>query len=253
VVFCKGKRTRPQLPPEETVDALFGGRLRIIQSRKGYRFSLDAVALAHFLSVRQGGKVADLGAGSGVISLIVARLHPSSEVIGVELQEGMVERACRSVNLNRLGERVKIIRGDVRSIATVFSSESFDAVVCNPPYRRAASGRVNPDAEKRIARHEVQARLADFVCAGSYLLRRGGPMALIYPATRLVDLVQSLREHGMEPKRLRLIHSYEGVPATLVLAEGVKGGRAELKILPPLVVYAANKRYTREMQAMLGA
>ncbi|MBI2539849.1 MAG: tRNA1(Val) (adenine(37)-N6)-methyltransferase [Deltaproteobacteria bacterium] len=234
------------------MDTLFHGKLRIIQAKRGYRFSLDAVLLAHFATLRGSDRVVDLGTGNGVIPLILARLHPAVEIVGMELQEEMVQRALRNVNLNRLEERVKILRGDVCSVEEVLPPESVAAVVCNPPYRRPASGRVNPDAEKRIARHEIKARLADFIRAGSYLLRRGGHMALVYPAARMVDLLQTMRQEEIEPKRLRLVHSYEGSAATLALAEGIKGAGTELKILPPLVVYTRDRKYTREMKAVLG-
>lgn len=252
MTFCKGKTKGPRTSLDETVDTLFQGKLRIIQSKKGYRFSLDAVLLAHFVTLRGSDKIIDLGTGNGVIPLILARLYPSVEIVGMELQEEMAQRALRSLNLNRLGERVKILRGDVCSLEAILSPESFAAVVCNPPYRGAATGRMNPDAEKRIARHEIKARLADFVRAGSFLLRRGGHMALVYPATRMVDLLRTMRQVEIEPKRLRLVHSYEGSAATLVLAEGVKGAGTGLKILPPLVVYTRDRKYTREVEAMLG-
>ncbi len=252
MTICKGKPKGPGTSPEETVDTLFRGKLRIIQSKKGYRFSLDAVLLAHFATLHGRDRVVDLGAGNGVIPLILARLHPSIAVVGVELQEEMVQRALRSLELNCLGQRVKILRGDVCSVKEILPPESFAAVVCNPPYRAPTTGRMNPDAEKRIARHQIKARLADFVRAGSFLLRRGGHMALVYPATRLPDLLQTMRQEEIEPKRLRLVHSYQGSRATLVLAEGVKGAGTELKILPPLVVYTRDGKYAREVKAMVG-
>jgi len=236
---------------DETLDALFQGKLKIIQSKRGYRFSIDAVLLAHFVEIGGSEKIVDLGTGNGVIPLILARLHPSVRVVGLELQEEMVQRAQRSVDLNRLGEKVKILQGDVRSIKKFFSPRSFAAVVCNPPYRGPASGRINPDPEKRIARHEVQGRLLDFIRAGSYLLQPGGRMALIYPATRMLDLLQAMRGEGIEPKRLRLVHSFEEDMATLVLAEGIKGSGSELKVMPPLVVYTKERKYTPEMEAIL--
>lgn len=244
------KRSRSS--DEETVDTFFRDGLRIIQRKSGYRFSLDAVLLAHFVRLRRGGKVIDLGTGNGIIPLILASLYPSAAVVGLELQEEMVRRARRSLDLNRLGERVQIIQGDVRSVDGFFHPESFDAALCNPPYREAASGRMNPDPEKRLARHEIKARLEDFIRAGSYLLRRGGPMAMVYPASRMVDLLCAMRAHGVEPKRLRLVRSFKDSPAALVLAEGVKGGGSELKILPPLIVYAREKKYSREVKGFLG-
>ena len=235
----------------ETLDALFQGKLKIIQRKKGYRFSIDSLLLAHFVKVRGGEEIVDLGTGNGVIPLILGCLHPSVRVVGLELQEEMAQRALRSVRLNQLAERVKIVQGDVCSVEEIFSPQSFDAVVCNPPYRETASGRINPDPERRVARHEIKARLLDFVRAGSYLLRRRGRMALVYPAARTLDLLQTMRQEDLEPKRLRLVYSLEESAATLVLAEGIKGGGSELRVMPPLVIYTKERKYSPEIRAIL--
>lgn len=242
-----------ELSGDETLDTLLEGRLGILQRKGGYRFSLDALLLADFVKLSAGQKIVDLGAGNGVVALLLASLYPAVHVTGLEIQEGMVERALRSVELNSLQRRVQIVSGDVCSIERIFPPQSFDAALSNPPYRRAKSGRINPDPERRIARHEVKGSLKDFLHAGSYLLRRGGSMVMVYPATRAVDLLQAMRGEGLEPKRLRMVHSFEAKEATLILAEGFKGGRSELKIMPPLVVYAKDRKYAAEMRAILAA
>jgi tRNA1Val (adenine37-N6)-methyltransferase len=163
----------------------------------------------------------------------------------------MADRALRSVKFNRLEEKVEIIRGDVRLSDGRLAPRSFDIVVSNPPYRRLRSGRTNPDPERHIARHEVKGTLQDFLSGGSRLLRPGGRMDLVYPATRAVDLIVAMREEGLEPKRLRLVHSYEGGAAALVLVEGIKDGGAELQIERPLVIYAKGKEYTPELKEYL--
>lgn len=242
---------KPDLKADETLDALLNGRLLVVQGKGGYRFSLDAVLLARFAAVRGRERVVDLGAGNGVVALLLARLHPGVRVVGLEIQKEMVTRTQRSIRLNRLGGRVEVIRGDVRAAASLLAPESFDLAVCNPPYRKAASGRVNPNLERRVARHEIEGSLRDFLRSGRYLLRRDGKMALIYPATRMADLIEAMRKEAMEPKRLRLVHSFEESPASLALIEGVKDGRTELKVMPPLYVYSRIGRYAREMQAIL--
>jgi tRNA1Val (adenine37-N6)-methyltransferase len=235
----------------ETLDTILRGRLAVIQTRNGYRFSLDAVLLADFAGRKRIGRVMDLGTGNGVMALILATLRSKTRVTGLEVQEAMVARARKSVALNSLEGRVEIAQGDVRFIEKWFAPESFDLVVCNPPYRAARSGRVNPDPEKRIARHEVEGRLIDFLKAGAYVLRRKGLMALVYPATRAIDLLAAMRETGLEPKRLRWVHAFRRSPASLVLVEGSKDGRSELSILPPLIVYRRAKEYTLELRAIL--
>src|SRR5215475_5869486 len=164
---------------DETLDVLYAGKLKLFQDCRGYRFSLDALLLAHFMTCRRGEKIVDLGTGNGVIALTLAYLHSSLSITGVEIQPSMLDRAGRNVRLNGFQERVTISQADVRSIQETLSPESFAAVVCNPPYRRAASGRISPNVERKIARHEISAGLADFLRAGAYLLPIKGRIAMV--------------------------------------------------------------------------
>jgi tRNA1Val (adenine37-N6)-methyltransferase len=236
---------------DETLDTLFQGKLKLFQGRRGYRFSLDALLLAHFMTCRRGETIADLGTGNGVIALTLAYLHSSLSITGVEIQLSLVDRASRNVRINGFQERVMISQADVRNIQETFSPESFAAVVCNPPYRQTSSGRISPDVERKIARHEIVAGLADFLRAGAYLLPIKGRIAMVYPAIRIVDLLQSMRNVNLEPKRLRMVHSFADTKASLVLVEGVKGGRSGSEVLSPLIVYKKGKQYTSEVEALL--
>jgi len=236
---------------DETLDVLYEGKLRLFQDRNGYRFSLDALLLAHFMTCRRGEKIVDLGTGNGVIALTLAYLHSSLAITGVEIQLSMLDRATRNVRMNGFQERITITRADVRNIQKTLSPESFAAVVCNPPYRRPTSGRISPNIERRIARHEIAAGLADFLRAAAHLLPTKGRIAMVYPALRVVDLLQSMRNIKLEPKRLRMVHSFADTKASLVLVEAVKGGRSGNEVLAPLVVYEKGKQYTTEVEAML--
>jgi len=252
--FCNGRRRSGGDAVgslHETMDTLFHGRLKIRQSQPGYRFSLDALLLARFVTVRSGDAVADLGSGNGVIALILAHWYPELTVTAVELQRGMAQRAQANVALNGYENRIKILCGDVRQIARFAARESHGAVVCNPPYREPTSGRISPDPEKRLARHEIAGRLMDFVRAGAYLLPANGRMAVIYPALRVVDLLGTMREANIEPKRLRMVHAFAGVEASLVLVEGTKGGRSGIEVLAPLVIYEKGKEYGAEVASLL--
>jgi tRNA1Val (adenine37-N6)-methyltransferase len=236
---------------DETLDTLFEGELKLFQGRRGYRFSLDALLLAYFMIRRRGERIADLGTGNGVIALILAYLDSSLSITGVETQLSMIERASRNVRLNEFQERVTIMQGDVASIQRTFGPASFAAVVCNPPYRRMTSGRISLNAERKIARHEIAAGIADFLRAGAYLLPIKGRMALVYPASRVVDVLQSMRDANLEPKRLRMVHSFADASASLVLVESVKGGKSGIEVLSPLIVYQKGKQYSAEVEAML--
>lgn len=235
---------------DETVDKIFGGRVAVIQSRRGYRFSLDTLLLIAFVHPERGRRIIDLGCGCGVVPLALATFYPRLECVGLEFQERLLERARAALQLNALQHRVSFIAGNVRDVAATFEPGGFDMVTCNPPYRRLRSGRPNPDSERHVARHEVEATLVDFVAGAAHLLRHRGRLYVVYPAGRAVELLATMSRAHLEPHRARFVQSFAGSSATLVLVEGVKGGRSDLTVLPPLVIYASEDVYTQEMQAV---
>jgi len=234
----------------ETIDQILGGKLKIIQKEKGYRFSIDALLLAHFVRLKKKDHLLELGTGSGVISLILARRWCCERVVGAEIQEDLHEMALRNVVLNGLAHQVSIIPCDVRRIEAFLEAKSFDAVVINPPYRKMSSGRINPDDQKAMARHEIGGTLGDFLKAAVYVLKERGRLFIIYPAARVVELFTRMRMFRLEPKRVRVVHSYEDSEGEFLLAEGRKGGREALKVLPPLFIYDQMKGYSRAMTDM---
>jgi tRNA1Val (adenine37-N6)-methyltransferase len=231
----------------ETVDEILGGRLRIIQKKRGYRFSLDALLLAHFAALREGDDLIDLGTGGGIIALILAQRVHCGRVLGIDIQDELVAIAKRNVVLNGLDGQIQIRQGDVRRPEFLCEPQSFSVAVFNPPYRRLRSGRMNPDPEKAVARHEIAGTAVDFLAAAVYALRKEGRVYAIYTATRMVQLLARMRDFRIEPKRLRLVHSRPGGPGAFVLVEGVKAGREGLKVLPPFFIHQERGGYTSEM------
>lgn len=246
-------KPRPEgpIPPDETLEPFGQGRLWVFQKKQGYRFSLDAVLLAGLTDLRAGARIVDLGAGCGIVALLLACRFPQCGLVGVESQAALAALAERNVRLNGLAGRIDIMAGRMENLSQHFPPESFDVVVSNPPYRPLGSGRLNPVAEKAIARHELHGSLELVAQTATYLLPPGGRLALIYPVWRLVHLCQGLRDRRLEPKILRFIHSRQGEEAKLVWVEARKGGREEVKVLPPLLVYASQGRYTEEMAKIL--
>lgn len=236
---------------DETIDTLFGGEIKLTQHRTGYRFSLDSVLLAHFASVKDRDKVIDLGTGNGVIPMMLAYLYPSISISGVEIQQAMAQRAERNARLNGFNDRVTILCVDVADAPSLWRPGSFDLVICNPPYRRLSSGRLSPESEKQIARHETKATLDDFLTTASFLLTVKGRFACIYLAERSVDLLVNMRRAGIEPKRLKTVHPFIESEARMVLVEGARAGRSMLQVLPPLVIYDQPNRYSAEVARML--
>lgn len=242
----------PPAPPRgETQDVLFDGALQIFQSGRGYRFSLDALLLADFATVKRRDRVVDLGTGNGVIALLLARRYGEITIAALEIQPALAERATRNVRVNQLMQQIRVIAGDVRAIEQLLPAASSDVVVCNPPYRPATAGRLSPDNEKRIARHEVSGGLSDFIDAAAFLLNNRGRAAVIYLADRAVELLATMRAARLEPKRMRFVHSFVGAKASLVLVEAIKTGRAGVDILPPLIVYRARKEYSEEVAGII--
>lgn len=233
---------------EETIDEILDGRLKIRQSRTGYRFNLDSLILAHFVSIQSRSVNLDLGCGNGVIALVLASRYPLSHWHGLEVQEGLAALARKNVELNGLDRRVMIDQGDARTIRKIYQPHHFNNIVFNPPYRKLNSGRINPLPEKAIARHEVAGSLAHFLTAAKYALKPAGRVFTIYPATRMVELIHRFRKNAIEPKRMKLVFSDALSDAEFVLVEGRGGSREELKMEPPLYIYEEPEKYTQAMK-----
>jgi len=222
-----------KLRPDEILDEFLDGRLRLIQSARGYRFSIDAILLAQFVTIKPRDVVVDLGAGCGIISLILLLEKPVGYVIALEIQKHLVDQAVRNAALNGVMDRMGVLLGDLRQVP--LGRSIADVVVCNPPYRRPGSGRVNPDFERAIARHEIMASLNDILSAANSVLKPKGRVAVIYPAGRLVDLIVRMRAFDFEPKRIQVVYPSMEEESKLVLVEGVRGGKGGVKVLPPLI------------------
>ena len=231
-----------------TKDTLFDGRIRCLQHRKGYRFSVDAVLLGNFIQPRAGDRILDLGCGCGIIPLILAYRWPKVSVTGLEIQPDLASLARKNVELNDWQERIEIIPGDLKEIKKYVEAGSFDWVISNPPYRKSGSGRVNPGDEQAFARHEQLADLESVVKAADWAVKKRGRIAFIYPASRGAAVISELKNAGLEPKKMLSIFSYPGSTASLLIIEAVKHGGEELVVLPPFYVYEErNGAYSSEM------
>jgi len=235
---------------EETLDTLFAGRLKIFQKKSGYRFAIDALLLAHFSKPRPADRIIELGTGCGVIPLILTLQQKGAKVIGVEIQPSLADLARKNADLNHLSSRLEIWEKDLKDLIGGNQGGQFDLVISNPPYRKVGSGRINPLLEKAVARHEIKATLKDVLEAAHYLLKIKGRLTVIYPAGRAVDLIQEMRQLHLEPKKLQFVHSHLNDEACLVLAEAVKGGMVQAKVLPPFILYRSKGRYTPQAQAL---
>ncbi|HKD68033.1 MAG TPA: methyltransferase [Candidatus Binataceae bacterium] len=237
----------------ETTDSILDGSLHLIQPRRGYRFSVDAILLGRFIRPRPAARILELGAGCGVISIMAAALYSPREVAALEVQEELAKLAGRNAELNHL-PAVRAIAGDLRarSIAGL-KTACFDLVIANPPYYASGTGRRSPHGARDLARAESATTLRHFVVAASRYLKHGGKAAFVFVAARGAELISELRAAALEPKRIRMIHPRLDLPATAILLEARKGGGVELEIEPPLILYASRGVYSNEAKALLGA
>ncbi len=226
--------------------------VEVFQNTNGYRFSVDALLLYSFVQVKQVETILDLGAGSGIIGLLLAKRYDTARVILVELQESLSRLAEKNVEHNGLGERVKVEQADITNIRGRLEPMSSDLVVSNPPFRTVVSGRISLGEEKAIARHEMRLRLVDLAAAASYLLRTKGRFCMIYHPERIAEVFDTFRQNRLEPKRMRFVHNNSRAVSKIVLIEAVKEGRAGLRIERPLLVYNRDGSYTEELKEMYG-
>jgi len=233
-----------------TEDAFFRGRVRLLQHRDGYRYSVDAVLLAYAARNLPARTAVDLGTGCGIVPLLIAFQNPDIRIFAVEIQNALADLALRNFRINDLSERIRLIHQDLRDLRHGCFGTSIDLVVSNPPYRKSRSGRLNANPERAAARHEIHATLTDVIAAAGRLLNISGRLLMIYPAGRMTDLISEMRRLGIEPKSIRMVHSVREGEARLILVEGVKGGRPEARVGPPLVVFEENGRYTDALAEM---
>jgi tRNA1Val (adenine37-N6)-methyltransferase len=234
----------------QTVDTILGGALTIVQPSSGYRFAIDSILLARFARPRPRARLLELGAGCGVVSLILAAMHYPQEVVAVELQPRLATLITRNAVLNRITV-VRAIRADIRRSIPELNPASFDYVLANPPYRAVRRGRESPDAQRRVARGGGGATLAEFIAAAARYATHGGKVAVVFTASRTAELVSAMKQRSLEPKRLRFVHPRPGEPATMVLLEARKGAGIEVTIEPPLFIHSAAGVYTDEARVML--
>ncbi|MBF0100599.1 MAG: tRNA1(Val) (adenine(37)-N6)-methyltransferase [Desulfobacterales bacterium] len=226
------------------------GNLVVQQQPSGYRFSIDAILLASFISPKPYDHIVDLGTGCGIIPLLIAKKNNSIQISGVEIQQELAELATSNIAANSLIDRIQVIHGDIKSIGQFFTAGSIDIVVTNPPYRKHNSGRINPNHQKAIARHEIMLTLEELVQATAYLLKTGGKCSIIYSSERMTDLLTLLRYHHIEPKRMTLIHSQLQEPAIRIVVQAVKNALPGLTIDPPIAIYKETGEYTEKVTQM---
>lgn len=231
----------------ERVDDLHRNGYLLIQDPKRFCFGVDAVLLSGFAQVNEGETVLDLGTGTGVIPILLEAKTKGSHFTGLEIQPESVEMARRSVALNGLAQKITIEEGDIKNLENLYHPSSFDVITTNPPYMQKGSGIQNEFSPKAIARHELLCNLEDIAKGASKLLKTGGRFYMIHRPHRLADIIITLRNYRLEPKKIRFVHPYVQKEPNMVLIEAIRSAKPMLKVLPPLIIYCEDGTYTKEV------
>ncbi len=240
------------LSDNEQLDDLQLNNLFLIQKKDGFRFGVDAVLLSDFAKNTASKRTLDLCTGTGVIPILMSAKTKTPEFCALEIQHDIADMAKRSVEYNKLSERIKVTEGDLKDAVSIYGKASFDKITCNPPYMKNNSAVRNDADTLAVSRHEVLCTLEDVIKVSSELLKPKGRLYMVHRPSRLADIMCLMRKYKIEPKLLRLVASRPGKEPNLLLIEGMYQGGEELKLLNQLYIFDENGNYSDEINKIYG-
>ena len=238
-----------ELKENEKIEDLQFKGLKIIQNKKWFCFGMDAVLLSDFAKgIKKNSVVADLGSGTGIISILLSGKTEAKHIISIEKQPEMADIISRNILLNDLSNKVEVINEDILNLK--LNHESVDAVVTNPPYRKKSTGIESENKQKYISKFETTASLNDFVAVSQKILKDKGQFFMVHRPERLADIFTVMRNYKIEPKRVQFVFSHVNgnENAKLVLVEGVKNARPFLRVEKNIFVYNNDGSYTEQIK-----
>ena len=230
---------------DERIDIVPGTNYKITQNKNSFSYGTDAIFLSNIVKAK--GEIIDLGTGSGIIPLRLVDKKNVKKIYGVEIQSQVAEMAKRSVDLNNLSDKIEILNMDLKTLDSHFEKNTIDIITCNPPYMKKGDALINKDENFAISRHEILCNLEDILHISNYLLKPLGKFYLVHRPNRLVDILTNMRIYNIEPKWIRFVQPKVCKKPNLLLIEGVKHGKIDLKFHDPLIVYKEDGEYTEEI------
>lgn len=240
------------LKTDERIDDLQRNNLKIIQDPGRFCFGMDAVLLSGFATAGKGDKLLDLGTGTGILPILLSAKTGAAELTGLEIQPESADMADRSVRLNGIGDRVKIVRGDIKEADKLFPLSSMDVITCNPPYMIGEHGLTNPESPKAIARHEIECTFEDVARVTERILKPNGHFYLVHRPFRLSEILCTLTKYHLEPKRMRLVYPFADREPNMVLIDSVRGAKPRMTVEKPLIIFREKDVYTDEVKELYG-
>lgn len=221
---------------------------KIIQDKSGFCFGSDAVLLSRFVKLRKGARVLDMCTGTGIIPVLLWGMNELTEIDAVEIVPEVSDMAKRTMELNSLSDKIHVHCADLKNVKELFGAQAFDAVTCNPPYMNVGGGIVNPKDKLALARHEIACTLDDVVRCARDVLKPCGKLFMVHRADRMCDVISTFRKYNIEPKRLAVVYPSEGKAANLILIEGARDGKPQLKLEPAVFMYDRDGNYIQSLK-----
>ncbi|BAH08399.1 tRNA1(Val) (adenine(37)-N6)-methyltransferase [Clostridium kluyveri] len=240
------------LKDNETLDDLQLKGLCIIQKKDAFRFGVDAVLLANFARVKRGARVIDLCSGTGIVPFILSGKTQAGKIIGIEIQKDMVEMSIRTVKFNNMENIIEFVNRDLKDLNYLKSIPKADVVTVNPPYKLKGSGIINSKEKNAIARHEICCELEDVIRAAKTVLRDNGKFYMIHRPDRMADIICTMRQHGIEPKFIRMVQPSVNKAPNMLLIEGQNNGGRFLKWGVPVYIRELDGSYSKEIDEIYG-
>ncbi len=228
--------------------SIFSAPLVIKQSNDGYRHSIEPFLLAYFANLLPSYRILDIGTGCGIIPLLTSIKIKLDEIVAIEIQKPLYDLAVINMSINGILDKVNLCHADFTGPTINPEDGLFDTIISNPPYRKLNTGRMNPNQEKAIARHEISMDLNSLLDKTSSLLKHGGTFIMTYPLLRLNEVQKKLYSNKLFPSRLLYIHGSRDADARIFLIESIKNRKVKCVIEKPLFIYNESGSYSKEME-----
>lgn len=242
-----------ELKETERIDDLQFEGLKIIQDSSKYCFTSDSAILANFVDAKKKDTVCEIGAGTGVISILIAKKRSPKRIVAFEIQKETANLAKRNVEINNLQEKIEIINSPIQEFNKFVEGEKFDVVFSNPPYRKVnEKSFTSLSKENAISKHEIALTLDELLFCSNKLLKFGGKFFVVYDAKRSAELIYKLKQNKLEPKKIFLTAPSQTSKPILIVVQATKGGKEGVEIFPTLITNDKDGKYIYTIQKLYG-
>ena len=234
----------------ERLDDLNLDGLKIIQKVDGYGFTSDSVLLANFVKTKKSDICIEIGAGSGIISILVNYKEKPKKIYAFEIQKEAASLAQRNIELNHMQNSLEVINLPIQNYKQFLKDGETDVIFCNPPYFKYDESVCGKTEEKIISRFDKLLPAGELFECASKLLKFGGKMFFVYPSTRQAECFLEMKKNNIEPKRIYFVHPNKNKNSTVFLCEAIKGGKSGLIVMPPLFTNNLDGDYIETIQKL---